>query len=294
MPNWNEILNEVQGLSASFDIVRKRYAKALFDLTGRNTIFYYSGWLAKPDARFTDITDLDMEGFMNSVNGLDCSLGLDLVLHTPGGDITATEAIVKYLRSKFDINIRIIVPQLAMSAGTMIACAGAEIIMGRQSSLGPIDPQLYGIPAFNILREYEDAKKDLLEHPENANYWSIRMQSLKPAIIQFCFNAVSLSSELTKNWLKTGMFANKPLDNGFVDGIVDNWLNENMESKIHGRHFSKDQCHDIGLTIIDLESNQALQDAVLSAHHAYSITLANTPVVKIIENHNGAAWVRTI
>lgn len=96
---------------------------------------------------------------MNTVRGLDCSKGLDLILHTPGGSPMAAEAIVKYLRSKFGKDIRVIVPQLAMSAGTMIACSAKEIVMGKQSSLGPIDPQLNGIPAYSIQNEFEDAKQ---------------------------------------------------------------------------------------------------------------------------------------
>ena len=41
-----------------------------------------------------------------------------------------------------------------------------------------------------------------------------------------------------------------------------------------------------------LEDDPALQDAVLSVHHAFAITLANTPAAKIIENQNGAAYVK--
>lgn len=55
--------------------------------------------------------------------------GLDLILHTHGGQIAATESIVHYLRSIFGNNIRAFIPQLAMSAGTMIALSCKEIIM---------------------------------------------------------------------------------------------------------------------------------------------------------------------
>ena len=79
---------------------------------------------------------------MTVIHQLDRDKGLDLILHTPGGDTAATESIVDYLHNMFGNNIRAIVPQLAMSAGTMIACSCKEIIMGLQSSLGPIDPQL--------------------------------------------------------------------------------------------------------------------------------------------------------
>jgi ClpP class serine protease len=75
---------------------------------------------------------------------MDRSKGLDLILHTPGGDMAATESLVDYLRQMFGKDIRAIVPQIAMSGGTMIALAWKEILMGKHSNLGPIDPQFSG------------------------------------------------------------------------------------------------------------------------------------------------------
>ena len=57
---------------------------------------------------------------------MECHRGLDLILHTPGGFPEAAESIVKYLRSKFSTNIRVIVPHLSMSAGTMSPGADAD------------------------------------------------------------------------------------------------------------------------------------------------------------------------
>ena len=83
------------------------------------------------------INDDDKNGFMSAVRGLDVSKGLDMILHTPGGDIAATESLVDYLNQKFAGDMRAIIPQMAMSGGTIMACACKEIIMGKQSSLGP-------------------------------------------------------------------------------------------------------------------------------------------------------------
>ncbi len=63
-------------------------------MTGRNTIAYYSGWLQKSGAPDTAVNDKDKSGFMLTINKLDKLKGLDLVLHTPGGDIAATESLV--------------------------------------------------------------------------------------------------------------------------------------------------------------------------------------------------------
>lgn len=73
----------------------------------------------------TAIGGEDIQALMEVAHGLAGS-GLDLILHSPGGSLETTEAVVSYLRSQFS-HIRVIVPQLAMSAATMIACAANEI-----------------------------------------------------------------------------------------------------------------------------------------------------------------------
>ena len=100
MGSWNDILKEVNETQSQCDYVRRKYLKELSDYTGRNTIAYYSSWLNKQGNNL-DINDADMTGFMACVHGLDCTKGLDLVLHTPGGSPAAAEAIVSYLRAKF-------------------------------------------------------------------------------------------------------------------------------------------------------------------------------------------------
>ena len=292
MGNWSNILQEVQNTKSQFDVVRQKYLKQLEAITKRNIITYYSSWLSKRNSPNLDISDADMTGFMTAVNGLDYSKGLDLVLHTPGGDPAAAESIVSYLRNKFNKDIRIIVPQLAMSAGTMIACSGKEIIMGKQSSLGPIDPQFGGIPAYNIKMEFEEAKKDLSIHPENANYWAIKLQQYPAAFMKTAIDAIDLSSELIRNWLGSCMFDEND-DKEVIDSIITS-LNEHDNSKVHNRHFNADSCRNFGLKIKMMEENQELQDAILSLHHSYMITLDSTPTVKIIENQKGVALISTV
>lgn len=62
--------------------------------------------------------------------------------------------------------------------------------------------------------------------------------------------------------------------------------------KVHDRHIHADECKKIGLKIRDLESDQELQDLVLSVHHANIVSLSNGPAIKIIENHLGSAFVK--
>ena len=166
MPAWGAVQQEINLLHAggdpsALDTVRRKYIAALSAKTGRTTIVYYSGWLSTQTITpLLVINDDDKMGFMQAAHNVDHGAGLDLILHTPGGSVTAAESIVDYLLKVFKGDLRVIVPQIAMSAGSMIACASREIIMGKQSNLGPIDPQVNGLPAYGVLDEFDRAVKD--------------------------------------------------------------------------------------------------------------------------------------
>jgi len=127
---------------------------------------------------------------MSACDGLDHAKGLDLLLHTPGGETAATESIVDYLRKVFH-HIRVIVPQLAMSGGTMIACAGDSIVMGKQSSLGPIDPQIGGRPAHGILEEFKQAHEEIKKDLTKAHVWQPIIAKYGPALIGECQKVIT-------------------------------------------------------------------------------------------------------
>lgn len=287
MASWDEIVKEMGSFPNQFDSIRAKYLKELSSYTNRNTIAYYSSFLNKPSAPGSDMNDQDMNGFMNAMKGVDAKKGLDLILHTPGGSPLAAEAIVDYLRSKFKNNIRVIVPQLAMSAGTMIACSSKEIFMGKESSLGPINPQFNGIPAYSILKEFEQAKTEIISNPASTNYWAILLNKYPAAFVYRAQEAVALSNELVLKWLHPGMVKNKT----DAEKIVSK-LNEHDESKEHGRHFNIDYCRSIGLKVTAFEDDQELQDKVLSVHHSFMITFGGTPAVKIIQNDD-RPWIVT-
>ena len=68
MPNWNDLLDELQKTGSAFDVVRRKYIKALSDLTGRNTIAYYSGWLQRSRVENIEINDGDKTGLMTTIH----------------------------------------------------------------------------------------------------------------------------------------------------------------------------------------------------------------------------------
>lgn len=289
MPSWSNILNQVQALSnegAELNRIRGEYLSQISCITGRNVISYYSCWLKTPGAPNSSVNDQDMNAFMNAVHGLDRSKGLDLLLHTPGGDLAATESLINYLRVIFSNDIRAIVPQISMSAGTIIALSCREIIMGKQSSLGPIDPQLGGVACQSVLEEFKIAVKEVTANPASAALWQVIFNKYTPTFITACKKAIKWSEKLMEQYIQSvygPSFDLKP--------VRDIFLNNN-NSFSHARHIPKDACRNVGLHIIDLEDNQALQEAVLSLHHTYMILFDKFSVSKVVENQIGGCYVQ--
>ncbi|MGH2535005.1 MAG: SDH family Clp fold serine proteinase [Thermomicrobiales bacterium] len=295
MPGWKTLFDETREAGNAHDVVRRKYLAELSRLTGRNTIAYYSGWLQKIPANPAGYTalvvnDSDKNGLMATIHGLDRKQGLDLILHTPGGESAATESLVDYLRAMFGTEMRMLVPQIALSAGTMIACAGREIVMGTHSSLGPIDPQIAGVPAHGIVEEFKRAGSEIATNPARIPVWQPIIAKYTPTLIGESEKAIVWATEMVTEWLKTGMFDGDPHADAKIAKIITE-LGDHALTKSHARHISLKKAQDIGLKVTPLEKDSQLQEAVLSVHHAYIQTLAATPVLKIIENHAGVAFV---
>lgn len=295
MPAWATVLTEIgkkqQSGAQANDLIRRKYLKALHKHTGRNVIAYYSGWLFRPpNTPNLSVGDDDMNAFMAAVHQFDRSKGLDLILHTPGGDIAATEALVKYLWVMFDKNIRVIVPQLAMSAGTMIACSARKIVLGKQSSLGPIDPQIGGVPAQGVLDEFQMAVQHIKQEPAAAPLWQQIVSRYHPSFLNECAQAIDWSRTMVRDWLRGNMLAGDADRDAKAQAIVD-YLASHSATAAHARHIPLSKCEDIGLEIEKLEDDKTLQDLVLTVHHAYMHTFSMTHAIKITENHLGVATV---
>lgn len=293
--NTQQFQNEFDNIiNNELSKIRFGFMREISDITGRNTICYISAWLQGITANIDySINDNDMIGLMNAVSGLDKNKGLDIILHTPGGVITATESIVKYLRVMFHNDIRVIVPHMAMSAGTMIACSSKEIIMGKESSLGPIDPQYHNVPAQGVIKEFKQAIKETQASPNVSLVWKEIIQQYRPTFVGECQNVVDLSFNLVQDWLTTCMFKNSKNQKEQVKKILDE-LASHDTSKVHDRHYSLMDCKKIGLKVTPLEKNQILQDKVLSLYHSYILTIYRMPnTLKFIESQNGQTFVIT-
>ncbi|MEN6625755.1 MAG: S49 family peptidase [Candidatus Sumerlaeia bacterium] len=295
MPNWNDVLRELQQFEINnarrLDIVRRGHLENLFRYTNRNVIVYYSGYMSKPAVPQSDINDEDKNGFMMAVHRMNRSLGLDLILHTPGGSIAATQSIVHYLHWMFKDNIRAIIPQQAMSAGTMMACSCKEILLAKHSNLGPIDPHLRGIPAYGIIQEFKRACREVKKDRSITPIWQAIIQQYRPSFLSQCEQAIKWSNSFVENELVDNMLQGVPDARTKAKKIVKA-LSNYRDNKAHERHLHFEECKKLGLKVGLIEDDPNLQDLILTVHHCFMHVLMNTPAYKMIENHMGITLVK--
>ncbi len=108
--------------------------------------------LGFPLARYIDIHD--SEQVLRAIKLTDPHVPIDLILHTPGGLVLATEQIAMAL-CRHPARVTVFIPHYAMSGGTLLALAADEIVMDENAVLGPVDPQLGQWPANSILKVVE-------------------------------------------------------------------------------------------------------------------------------------------
>ena len=298
MPTWGEILVQIQSEAAvnngqvNVDGMRDGFMQHMVSLTGRPLIVYAVDMFnPNPHAQ---INIQDMQGLMEVFKDLP-GPDLDLVIHSPGGQAEATDRIVRYLRSKFD-HIRVFVPFAAMSAATMLAMAADEIVMGKHSQLGPIDPQItlptgMALPAGALVEQFREAQAECAADPAKLTAWLPTLQQYPPGLLNVCESATELATKLVAEWLESYML-NGTDDAAGKAAAAAEWLASDKTHLSHSRAITRDQLTQYGLNVTNLEDDPELQDAVLSVHHALMHTLGMGSASKIIENHRGRRWIQ--
>lgn len=310
MPTWSGIAKEIAaaqeaGHPAALDSVRRKYLAAAAAHTRRDTILYASRFIqpGSHNAEVESIIDEDLQGLLEVLHGL-TSQNLDIILHSPGGSAEATESIVSYLRKRYK-HIRVIVPHVAMSAATMWACAADTIVMGPQSSLGPIDPQmrvvigegaLGMVPAQAILDQFEMARQEASK-PGGLAAWVPILRQYGVALLVQSQDALDLSEELVKEWLRKYMLAGTTYAARDARRIAQA-LADHQWSKSHGRHLDRDRARSIGggrvgLKVENMEADPVFEEAAMSTFAATMQVFSVLPnVAKIVESHTGRTWVK--
>jgi hypothetical protein len=128
---------------------------------------------------------------------------LIIILNTVGGSAEVAEKMVDITRKHYK-EVYFVVPDLAMSAGTVFCMSGDKIYMDYSSSLGPIDPQVWNgkqwVPALGYLNKVDDLlEKDRQGKLTRAEFLILQSQDL--AMLSQCEQAKELTITLLKKWL---------------------------------------------------------------------------------------------
>ncbi len=192
--------------------VRQAQIRNIESVTQRRLISYVAG----PG---TSITGIDIPPFVDRLDDVKAGEPVDLLLHTPGGDIDQAERIVLLCRKRVgDAEFRVIVPDSAKSAGTLIAIAADEIVMGDPSELGPIDPQIFittasgedmARPAQSFLDGLKQIREETGDGDLSPAYFPL-LDKLDPALIDFCEKAIKRSKKFAQEFLSQYMLKNDP------------------------------------------------------------------------------------
>ncbi len=302
MPSWFQLQQQLNAIPLDqrgpfVQGIAQAALNQVAAITQRNAIVYATAFLQKPQVpgTFMSLNPEDINGFMACLQGMDCKPGLTLLLHTPGGQAEAAEAIVDYLWSKFD-KIEALIPTYAMSAGTMIALACDRIIMGRQSQLGPTDPQIIingnSFSAHSIADQFEEAKKEIIGDPRLATVWAPVLQPFGPALLQNARKAVAYGNGLVREWLAKHMFAGRQDPAAEADRVAKYFGGSQHGS--HGHRINRTEARAQGLVIEDLENRQKLQEAALTLYHALTTAFDSGPLAKIVMSSTGSVWMKNV
>ena len=216
-----------------------------------------------------------VEGIARSV---DRKEKLVIILETDGGYIETVERIAGTLRNHYS-KVEFIVPNYAMSAGTILAMSGDAIHMDYFSILGPIDPQVghangRQVPALGYLAQYnkliEKSNKGTLSTAE----LTILIERFDQAELYLYEKARDLSISLLEEWLAKYKFRDWKQTRKEGQRVTDR-LRKSRARKIakklsdpsywysHGRGISMEVLRrDIELEIEDFGKNNKLNDAI--------------------------------
>jgi len=140
--------NRISRVQALRQFEQQRNSRVIFLIHCQESI----SLLGIPLSRYISIED--SEQVLRAIRLTPPDVPIDLILHTPGGLVLATEQIARAL-IRHRAKVTVFVPHYAMSGGTMLALAADEIVMDENAVLGPVDPQQGNLAAASILRVVE-------------------------------------------------------------------------------------------------------------------------------------------
>lgn len=144
LPIWNQANLNRQRYQLTRKFEKQRNSRLITLIHRQESLSF----LGIPLSRYINIED--SEQVLRAIRLTPKDMPIDIILHTPGGLVLASEQIARALENH-PAKVTAFVPHYAMSGGTMIALSADEIVMDCNAVLGPVDPQIGNYPAASIL-----------------------------------------------------------------------------------------------------------------------------------------------
>jgi hypothetical protein len=273
---------------------RKGQLKRISELRGGRDVLVFAADLNKG----TPLISIGYPDILPIKDQLDNLSGaaLDLILETPGGSGEVTEDIVRIVRARYD-SVAVVVPGWAKSAGTILAMAADEILMGPASALGPIDAQLSWqgkvFSADALLEGMEKIKVEVVSTGTLNKAYIPILQGISPGELQSAENALKFARVLVKGWLAKYKFRDWGVHSSTGKAVTDDERQARAEEiasqlcdhrrwLVHGRSIKIDDLAAMRLKITDFSKNAELFDAIQRYHTLLQMTFA-TNIYKVFE-----------
>ncbi len=185
----------------------------------------------------------------------------------------------------------------------MISLASDTLVLGRQSQLGPIDPQFLidnKVHSARAIQEgFSKAREDIEKDTKLAHLWAPILQNMGPSLLLEADKALRYGKELVLNWLQRRMFKDildeaerrekcETIASYFNAEVAD----DQEQLHVHGQRIGSDKLRDLGIKVEPMEDDQVLQDDVLTAYHLMTLIFETTPSLKFIASNAGKMWVK--
>lgn len=221
---------------------------------------------------------------------------LNVVLHSPGGDGTVVEKFVDLCRAQCK-KFRVIIPNEAKSAATLISLGADEIVMGPPSELGPIDAQIEiianGLRTYVSAQSFIDARDNLLkvyaeqiEKNENTGATMQMLATLDLPFITECEHLMEFGRDVAEKFLEHYMFKGSTNKAAKVKKAVD-YLSSVKQHKVHGRMIDGNKARrELGLKVKMLGKNDQFWKKIWEYYTRVEMHLARNKAGKIFETEN--------
>jgi hypothetical protein len=291
-PIFSNILEEMQSIQAGTP-KRQELINEIENILAGKLILYISSF-EYPESTINHDDILPLADLLRTVSYTE---KLYLMLHSPGGEPDTAEKIIKICREHCK-EFRVVIPNSAKSAATLIALGGDEILMSYISEIGPIDPQILFIkpngdrvirPAQSFLDSIAEVQDKIYENgglipPIYRSF----IENLDPSFLDICKKAIQKSKENAETWLAKYMLKE---DKEKAKEIANKLsLSGNLNS--HGKMIDYEEAKKLGLKIRVLERDSLLWTKIWELYCRAELYLSYTPNIKLFESQTVSLGIK--